>query len=132
MDRDMFMRYFGSRIGHTMPIYPTEEDAAMDEDMTHEDEGTSAGVSQLTDHCLLEELRQMARCVGEWDATSDREDMELDSESDAEGDEDDCMSVDGEDDSDSDDGEDDGDDDGELGPEDGEDPGYLDTGYGAL
>jgi hypothetical protein len=62
----MFMRYFSSGIGHTMPIYPTKEDAAMDEvSMTHEDEGTSTGVSQLTDHYLLEELCQMARHVGE-------------------------------------------------------------------
>jgi len=101
--------------------------------MTHEDKRTSTELSQLTDHCLLEELHQMARCVGEGGTTSDQEDMELDSKSNAKGNKDDYMSVDGEDNGDSDNDKDNGDgDDDELGPEDGEDPGHFDTRYGTL
>jgi len=125
----MFMRYFGGGIGHaTTPIQSTEEDTTMnvDEEVTNEDleDGTSAGVSQPTDHDLLAELRQTARLMEGGGVAGDREDVQDPDdgdESDSDEDMDDGSSVDGG-----------SDDDDNLGPEDGEDREYFDSGYDAL
>ena len=129
VDRDMFLRYSGSRVGHTTQMLPAHEDTAMDLDDagegTNQGEGTGTEVpeSDLEDITLSEELRREERVTDGWgimdkEPTNDTDDEGCDSGIECE-DSDDTVSSDS-------DREDE-----DLGSEDGEDD-FYDTGYSGL